>query len=118
MMTRVYMTRVYMTSPVTKSMAEDIIRKIPESKKKSLYNAFERTFMLTSTRILEDAQIDVYKEGFYLTLYGCRSSFSVFAVDYDGELVIINRKPNNSKLHYYYSDTVKMDEDIYKEVLS
>lgn len=78
-----------------------IFEAMPEKKKEVFRNACYRNMLLTSTYILGFSELSVYKEGYYLTMTGTRSSFAVFVADNDGELVV-KRKPQDSKLHYLW----------------
>lgn len=89
---------------VNKSIAKQIIDLVYSSpKKEALENALYRNYLLTSEYDLPFIEMDVYIEGFYITLTGTRCKFSVFAKDNDGELEILTRKPNESKLRKLYS---------------
>lgn len=83
---------------VQKPIIEMIMKALPESKKKVLYDATNRNCILTSEYLLRNGTITTYKEGWLLELVGCRSKFSVFAFDRDGE-VEIGRKPISKKLN-------------------
>lgn len=74
---------------------------MPEQKKEVFRNACYRNLLMTSTYMLGFSSLNVYKEGYYLTMEGTRSSFSVFMEDNDGELVL-KRKPKDEKLHYLW----------------
>ncbi len=84
-------------------LAQEIMNKLPEEKKATLAKACERNLMFTSSYGLENVTMTIYLEGFHLKFEGCRSSFSVYAKDNDGELEI-TRKPAESKLHKLYED--------------
>ena len=45
--------------------------------------------------------LSIYKEGYYLSMTGTRSSFAVFVRDNDGELSVA-RKPKDDKLSYLW----------------
>lgn len=100
---------------VNREIAAEILHMLPESKKNALANACRRNAMFTSSYGLENMTMTVYIEGFKLTLDGCRSSFSVYAKDNDGEFEI-TRKPAESKLHKLYEDWDKTDNvvDLYE----
>ena len=83
---------------VQKPIIEMIMKALPDSKKKSLYNATNRNCILTSEYLLRNGTITTYKEGWYLELEGCRSRFAVWAWDCDG-VVEIGRKPIDSKIN-------------------
>lgn len=91
-----------------REIAQDIMNKLPESKITALRNACIRNSIFTSEYGLENMTMTVYIEGFKLTLEGCRSSFSVYAKDNDGEFEI-TRKPAESKLHKLYDTWDKTD---------
>lgn len=63
-----------------------------KNKNKVLENAIDRNFILTSVNTLPFLTLEVYKQGYYLILEGCRSKFAVYVEDKDGEM-IIKRKP-------------------------
>lgn len=94
-----------------KEIAQEIMNKLPESKVTALRNACTRNAMLTSSYGLENMTMTIYKEGFLIQLDGCRSSFSVYAKDNDGEFEI-TRKPMESKLHKLYEAWDKTDNVI------
>lgn len=100
---------------VNKEIAQEIMNMLSEQKIKVLDNACTRNLMLTSSYGLEDMTMTIYLEGWKIQLDGCRSSFSVFAKDNDGELEI-TRKPAESKLHKLYEEWDKTDNviDLYK----
>ena len=100
---------------VNREIAQDIMNMLPESKKIALAKACTRNAMFTSSYGLENMTMTVYIEGFQLKLEGCRSSFSVYAKDNDGEFEI-TRKPAESKLHKLYEDWDKTDNvvDLYE----
>ena len=95
---------------VNKEIIVEILSKLPENKKNTLKKALTRNEILTSSYVLEDAILTIYKEGFYVELDGTRTKFSVFAYDNDGELVIADRKPHKTKLHKLYDEFEKIDE--------
>lgn len=95
---------------INKEIALEMLSKLPANKMNTLKKALDRNYILTSTYILESGILSIYKEGFYLTLHGTRASFSAFAYDNDGKLIIANRKPHNSMLHKLYDDYVKFGE--------
>lgn len=94
-----------------REIAAEIMNKLPEAKMNALRNACIRNSMLTSFYGLENMTMTVYIEGFKLQLDGCRSSFSVYAKDNDGEFEI-TRKPAESKLHRLYDTWDKTDNVI------
>lgn len=77
---------------------EMVLKALPQEKLDVLDRACYRTFLLTSYYGMSRAELEIYKEGFYLSFEGCRSTFSVYVEDNDGEL-IVKRKPRNDKLH-------------------
>lgn len=91
-----------------RELAQDIMNMLPESKMTALRNACSRNEWLTSSYGLEDMTMTVYLEGFKLKLEGCRSTFSVYAKDNDGELEI-TRKPAEKMLHKLYEVWDKTD---------
>ena len=94
---------------INKEIAREMLDRLSDQKKKALDAALRRNAILTSDYGLENATLTVYKEGFYLVLEGCRSRFAVWYFDRDGEL-IEGRKPNENKLHKFYSEWTKTDE--------
>lgn len=101
---------------VNVEIAREILNKLPQSKINTLINACIRNEILTSSFGLENLTMTIYKEGFRIQMDGCRSSWSVYAKDNDGELEI-TRKPNESKLHKIYDEWTKTDAviDLYEE---
>ncbi len=97
------------THRVNEELVNQMLDVMPESKKAVLRKALERNCILTSCRIMEHGELTVYKEGFYLQLFGTRCSFSVYCKDDDGELVPM-RKPVESKLHKLYTDGIHFNE--------
>lgn len=91
------------------NFAGSILEEMPDGKKAVLEKALKRNFYLTSAWIMEFGKIRVYKEGWYLQLFGTRSSFSVWAFDNDGEF-IYGRKPHESKLHFLYEASLHFSE--------
>lgn len=88
---------------ISKWVVETMLKEMPEAKKQSLRNASRRNGLLTSEYSLEHIYLRIYKEGWYLTMEGCRCQFAVWAFDNDGEFVF-GRKPSESKLHHLWSD--------------
>lgn len=100
---------------INKEISLEILTNLPSKKKEVLVKALDRNFILTSSYVLEGGILAIYKEGFYLILDGTRVGFSVFAYDNDGDLIIADRKPNDSKLHHLYDDCLNFDEsDFFK----
>lgn len=87
----------------------EMFYKMPETKKKILRKALERNELLTSSYVLEDCTMRVYKEGWSVRLLGARTSFYMFAMDNDGEFVFM-RKPLEDKLNFLYLDNFKLSE--------
>lgn len=103
------------TRIINKEIALEILNNLPNRKKEVLVKALNRNFILTSSYVLEQGTLAIYKEGFYLILDGTRVSFSVFAYDNDGKLIIADRKPNDSKLRHLYDDSLNFSEpDFFK----
>lgn len=100
---------------INKEIALEMLSQLPVNKINTLKNALNRNLILTSTYSLGQGALTIYKEGFYLTLDGTRARFSVFAFDNDGELVIAERKPHETKLHKLYEDWLKFDESDFGE---
>ena len=93
----------------------EMLYQMPQEKKEVLKKALERNCILTSAYVLENCTLTVYKEGWLVELSGCRSSFSVYAKDNDGEFIFM-RKPNENKLHKLYSEWERMNESDYDKV--
>lgn len=93
-----------MKRTANEEIALEMLKKLPEKKRATLVKAMERNFILTSEYYLSCGHMTVYKEGFYLELEGCRCKFAVYAKDNDGELEIMERKPNESKLNKIWKD--------------
>ena len=89
-------------------LAYDMLNQLSESKKIQLDKFLSRNEALTSTYGCSFGNLRVYKEGWYLTLDGTRSAFSVWYTDVDGELVE-GRKPNESKLHFLYEQDLRFN---------
>ena len=98
-----------MIKKINYEMAQQILREMPNEKKQSLKKALDRNLYLTSAKVMSIGEMTIYKEGWFLVLYGTRCRFSVFAKDDDGELVFI-RKPNENKLHKLYQQTLHFNE--------
>ena len=93
------------TRELNREFTKDILRAMPEDKKKVLVNALDRNCILTSYWGLDNQSVEVYKEGWYIKMEGCRSSFTMWVGDNDGEFVFGNRKPRKlSYLHSYNPD--------------
>lgn len=73
-----------------------------ENKSKTLNNAVDRNFILTSENSLPYCTLEIYKQGYYLILEGTRCNFKVFVEDKDSDLKI-KRKPNKNKLDLIYT---------------
>lgn len=99
---------------INKSIAIDILRKLPEDKRKVLLKACSRNNYLTAFYGLPEAKMEIYKEGFYLKLSGTRTKFSIYARDNDGILEPQKRKPKESELHKLYSDSFDLYESDYR----
>lgn len=85
-----------------KDFTTDFLKAMPENKKRALHNACDRNDVLTSYFGLSNQTIHVYKEGWYVELYGTRCAFKAWAYDNDGDFVF-SRKPKENKLHKLYS---------------
>ena len=99
---------------INKSIAVDILRKLPENKQKVLSKACSRNNYLTAFYGLPEAKMEIYKEGFYLKLSGTRTKFSIYARDNDGILEPQQRKPKESELHKLYTDSFNLYESDYR----
>lgn len=71
---------------------------IPNDKRMAFENAINRHSILTSGYYLPHGKLEVFIEGWYVTFEGCRSKFSYWCFDNDGEFVP-GRKPTDNKLH-------------------
>lgn len=89
-------------------LAYDMLEQLSPEKKIQLDKFLSRNEALTSTYGCSFGNLRVYKEGFYLTLEGTRSQFSVWYTDNDGEL-IEGRKPVESKLKFLYKDDLRFN---------
>lgn len=103
-----------MRRKINQEIASSILHEMPLQKKQSLKNALDRNESLTSARVLSIGDITVYKEGWYLQLYGTRCQFSVYAEDNDGTL-IFKRKPKEKCLDKLYKQTLYFNEHDFKE---
>ena len=104
-----------MTNNINYEIAIDMLKGMPKKKKETLRRALERTWILTSSYIMESGYMTIYKEGFYLVLSGTRCSFSIFAYDKDGKLEFA-RKPHENKLNKIYDDSLKFSESDFREI--
>ena len=76
-----------------------------DEKKRTQYDeACSRVLYLTSHYGMSLYTLLIYKEGWYFTCEGCRTQYTAWAFDNDGEM-IIGRKPNENKLHFIWSHT-------------
>lgn len=98
-----------MLSKVNRELVMDIIKGLPDTRKRVLGDALYRNFILTSAWVLSGCTLSVYKEGFYVELGGTRSAFRVWVSDNDGELVY-GRKPAEKTLHKLYEEWGQMSE--------
>lgn len=89
---------------VNKEIVMEILSKLPQNKKLALKKSLERNLYLTSSYILNDCVMTVYKQGWYVALNGTRCSFSVFAYDNDGDYIIASKKPHEKQLDKLYTD--------------
>lgn len=80
----------------------ELLKNMPEDKRETLRAAIRRTALLTSEFNLQNTNVSIYKEGYYITAEGCKSKWSMFVRDNDGEFEYI-RKPNENTLHYLYN---------------
>lgn len=99
-----------MAYKVNYEIAADILECLPQNKRNVLVRCLERNLYLTSSYVMEHGELEVYKEGFYLILYGTRCKFTVFVEDNDGELKVLARKPQATKLHHLYTDSLHFGE--------
>lgn len=94
---------------INKEIAIDMLKKMPEKRKNTFRKALDRNMYLTSAWVLTLGRMTIYKEGYYLQLYGTRSSFSVWAYDNDGRF-IFSRKPLDKKLRKLYIVDIMFNE--------
>ena len=104
-----------MRRKINQEIASSMLHEMPLQKKQSLEKALDRNESLTSARVLSIGDITVYKEGWYLQLYGTRCQFSVYAEDNDGTL-IFKRKPKENNLHKLYDQTLYFNENDFRNI--
>lgn len=92
---------------------KDMLESLPTYKLDQLERALDQNFHYTGTRILETAELEVYKQGFRLLLFGCRTSFRCVFSDSDGELHFVTAKPHGWEL--LYTDSGHMSESDFFE---
>lgn len=90
-----------------------ILDEMPSEKKRVLGKALDRNMILTSARVLSGCTLEIFKEGWRVTLHGTRCSFSVFVKDDDGGF-IFTRMPSRSKLHLLWVEWTSMNECDYE----
>lgn len=83
--------------------AADLINNAPEEKRTSLNNAIGRNQHFTSCTHMV-VTVEVFLEGWYITVEGVRSRFAMWVDDNDGEFVYGHRKPKNA--HYLHCNGV------------
>ena len=90
------------------AVATNIVRMMfdaMDEKKRTQYDeACSRVLYLTSHYGMSRYTLSTYIEGWYFKCEGCRTQYTAWAFDNDGEM-IIGRKPNESKLHFIWSHT-------------
>ena len=91
---------------ISEEITLDTIKALRGKKLERLLATLDRNSALTSTWDLVHGEVNVYKEGWYITLTGTRCGFSVFAWDRDGDIEIADRKPHDNKLHFLYTDSL------------
>lgn len=97
-------------------LAWDMLHSLSENKRAQLDKFLSRNEALTSTYGCSFGNLRIYKEGFYLTLDGTRSQFSVWFYDNDGNL-IEDRKPNENKLSFLYEQDLRFNGVDWEEVV-
>ena len=102
-----YKACIPIVKEVLKLIANDTDRR------EKLEKQLARNGVLTSTYSLENCNIEVYKEGFYIQFEGTRCGYSVYAKDNDGTLELM-RKPRKEKLHLLYECWGKTDIDWFR----
>lgn len=90
-------------------IAARMLNEMPKEKKDQLIKALDRNLLLTSVRTMSSGKMHVYKEGFYLELFGTRCRFAVWAKDDDGTFIYERRKPNGNRLHKLYEENLYFD---------
>lgn len=104
----------YPTFQISYEIAAMIIRCMPSEKKEVLEKALTRNFIFTSSWVLEQGALTIYKEGWYLELFGTRCVFSVYAEDNDGEFVFKRKAPEKS-LHKLYEQSLHFSESDFRD---
>lgn len=90
------------------------LESLPTEKMEQLKDALDRNEALTSTRTLEHGDFTVYREGFYVELKGTRCGFKFFVDEDDEGNLVFTRKPNESKLHKEYKESLHFSAVDYK----
>lgn len=113
-------TQIKQYNPQDDGWMEDftqmLLEAMPEENKNSLRKALQRNMHFTSAWVLEFGTLTVYKEGWYIDLRGCQSSYKVFILDNDrfdetGDVPFrVIRKPHDSKLNPLYQTSLHLDE--------
>ena len=96
------------TTKTNQALAWDMLENLSDAKKVQLDKFLSRNEALTSTYGCAFGDLRIYKEGWYLTLDGTRSQFSVWYFDNDGDLVE-GRKPNENKLSFLYEQDLNFN---------
>ena len=85
-------------------LVTEMLSQMPDNKKVSLQNCCRRNDIFTTEYIPSYLGVEVYREGFRITLEGCQCSFSVWAFDRDG-VFEFGRMPSRKTLHYLGGET-------------
>lgn len=96
------------TAKTNQELAYDMLENLSDAKKAQLDKFLSRNEALTSTYGCSFGNLRIYHEGWYLTLEGTRSQFSVWYYDNDGELVE-GRKPSENKLNFIYEQDLRFN---------
>jgi len=89
---------------ICREIVEMMFDAMTEEKRTAYKNACARNCYLTSHYGMSSYNLTTYKEGWHFVCDGCRTHYSAWAYDNDGEL-IIGRKPNEEKLNMIWSHT-------------
>lgn len=87
-----------------RSIVQQMFDAMDDKKKYAYEEACARVCYLTSHYGMSRYTLRTYIEGWYFEAEGCRTRYSVWAFDNDGEL-IIGKKPKEDKLRFIWSYT-------------
>ena len=71
---------------------KNIIQKLNDAQKIKLHNACERNCILTSEYGLENCDVYIFNEGYYICFSGCRCGYKIF---YNTKTNAFMQKPKN-----------------------